>query len=69
MKKVYRLFGVPVWSVETKHDKTGERYTAKVQLTPADNGGDTTSTAMQVWDDDIPTGGRVGFRRPDGAQL
>lgn len=61
MKKVYRLFGIPVWSIETSAKKDGVNYIAKLKLTAADNGGDTTSTAMQVYDEDIPQGDRAGF--------
>ena len=61
MKKIYRLFGVPVWSVEQKLEKNEVRLTAPINLTAADNGGDTTSQAMQVYDEDVFSSKRAGF--------
>lgn len=50
MKVIYRLLGIPLWTVEEKDvDK---------KLEAGDNGGDTTSQPM-------PPGRPAGFLRPD----
>lgn len=69
VKKVYKLFGVPIWSVSIKEIEQG---TPKLQA--SDNGGDTTTNiGFHVSEDDVnadrTTNSRPGESASNGGPI